>query len=183
MLKKLSVHHDLWIKMLLNLGCEMSLAEDLVQDMYIRLHDLVKDESRVMYGEDINKYFVYITIRNLYYQHLKVSNRYDFCEFVDDNSEVEAEYNYERDYAADNLLESIKDVVSTWNVYNKKLFELYFGIRITKNDVKLTKGKSLREIAKGSGISAGSVFHSIKNFKILLNDELGDEFEGYFSKI
>jgi DNA-directed RNA polymerase specialized sigma24 family protein len=46
MLEKLAVHQELWIKMLVNLGCKIDVAEDLVQDMYLRMHRLVKDESR-----------------------------------------------------------------------------------------------------------------------------------------
>ena len=45
MLEKLAVHQDLWIKMLVKLGCKVDVAKDLVQDMYLKLHRLVKDES------------------------------------------------------------------------------------------------------------------------------------------
>ena len=36
MLEKIAVHQELWIKMLVNLGCNVQLAKDLVQDMYIK---------------------------------------------------------------------------------------------------------------------------------------------------
>ena len=181
MLKKLSVHHELWVKMLINLGCDLSLAEDLVQDMYIRLHDLVTDESKIMYGDDVNKYFVYITIRNLYYNHLRVNNKYGFKDFEDNNVEEDVDYDEGRDYATVSILDSMRDIVSEWNTYDKRLFELYFGVRISKNSIRVTKGKSLREIAKGVGISAGSIFHSIKNFKTIFKNELGEDYEDYFN--
>ena len=71
MLEKIAVHQELWIKMLVNLGCNVQLAKDLVQDMYIKIHRLVKDPERIMYKGDINRYFIWTTLRNLYYSHLK----------------------------------------------------------------------------------------------------------------
>ena len=59
MLDKLAKHHVLWLQMLINLGCNPVLAKDIVQDMYLRLYDLVKDESRIMYKDDVNRYYVY----------------------------------------------------------------------------------------------------------------------------
>ena len=47
MLEKLAKHHDLWIKMLINLGCDVETSKDLVQDMYLKLHRLVKDTGRI----------------------------------------------------------------------------------------------------------------------------------------
>ena len=64
MLKKLAVHHVLWLQMLNNLGCEQELAKDLVQDMYLRLHRLVKNEQDIMYFNDVNKFFVYKVLKN-----------------------------------------------------------------------------------------------------------------------
>ena len=55
MLEKLAKHHDLWIKMLINLGCDLDTAKDIVQNMYLRLHNLVKDEDRIMYNDDVNR--------------------------------------------------------------------------------------------------------------------------------
>ena len=71
MLEKLAVHNELWIKMLVNMGCNVELAKDLVQDMYIRLNDLVKDPKKIMYGEDVNRYYIWVTLRNMYFSHLK----------------------------------------------------------------------------------------------------------------
>ena len=69
MLEKLAVHHELWIKMLVNLGCNSSdVAKDLFKICILGLHRLVKDpEKRIMYKGDINRYFVWTTLRNLYY--------------------------------------------------------------------------------------------------------------------
>ena len=40
MLNKIAKHNKLWINTLLKLGADKSLAQDLVQDMYLRINDL-----------------------------------------------------------------------------------------------------------------------------------------------
>ena len=43
-------------------------ANELVQEMYLRMHDYTKDVKRIMYNEkEINTFYIYITLRNLYY--------------------------------------------------------------------------------------------------------------------
>ena len=78
MLEKLAVHHVLWLQILNNLGCEDELAKDLVQDMYVRLHRLVKDEQDIMYFNDVNKFFVYKVLKNLYLSAMKKDSKYHF---------------------------------------------------------------------------------------------------------
>ena len=43
-------------------------ANEIVQEMYIRMHDYTKDIERIMYNEkEINTFYIYITMRNIYY--------------------------------------------------------------------------------------------------------------------
>ncbi len=88
MLEKLAVHHTLWIKMLVNMGCNVETAKDLVQDMYIRLHELVKEPKKIMYKDDVNRYYVWTTLRNMYFSHLRKSNKSIFYRMLE-NDEVE----------------------------------------------------------------------------------------------
>ena len=52
MLEKLAENHNLWIKMVINMGCDKHIAEDIVQSMYLRIHRLVTDEKKIMYNDD-----------------------------------------------------------------------------------------------------------------------------------
>ena len=40
-------------------------AEDIVQEMYIRLNKYVEDPERIMYKDEPNKLFVWVTLRNM----------------------------------------------------------------------------------------------------------------------
>ena len=171
MLEKLAVHHLLWIKMLVNLGCKVEDAQDLVQDMYIRLDRLVKDPSKMMYGDDVNRYYVWTTLRNMYFSKLKKDRASIFYELRDsDESEIDS-YDTLEDDAFRNITDKIDNITSNWSIYDKKLFELYF-----------IKGLSLRAIAKGSKIGLTSIHTSILNYKQILRENLSEDLIDYFNQ-
>ena len=171
MLEKLAQHHVLWIKMLVNLGCGVEDAKDLVQDMYIRLHDLVKDPKRIMYGDQVNRYYVWITLRNMYFSSLKKKRNNIFYE-LRDNDDVELnEYDSLEDNAFLFLESQIESITSKWEIYDKRLFELYF-----------MQGLSLRAISKGSKIGLTSIHTSVLNYKRILRESLSEDLMDYFNQ-
>ena len=171
MLEKLAVHHLLWIKMLVNLGCKVEDAQDLVQDMYIRLDRLVKDPSKMMYGDEVNRYYVWTTLRNMYFSKLKKDRASIFYELRDsDESEID-DYDTLEDDAFRSITDKIDNITSKWSIYDKKLFELYF-----------IKGLSLRAIAKGSKIGLTSIHTSILNYKQILRENLSEDLIDYFNQ-
>lgn len=175
MLDKLAKHHDLWIKMLINLGCDNNTAKDIVQNMYLRLHKLVKDEDRIMYNDEVNRYFVYTTLRNMYFSYLKKANTYsiyplfeteDHTEGLEDLNDILDENAYFRF-----LIDKIYDMVDSWEVYDRKLFDLYF-----------IRGQSLRQISKGSKIGLSSIHNSVLNYKEKLRELLLEDLEDYYNE-
>jgi len=171
MLEKLAVHHKLWIKMLVNMGCNLETAKDLVQDMYIRLHDLVKDPKRIMYGDDVNRYYVWTTLRNMYFSYLRKSNKSIFYRMLDNDEVEQIDYNDLEDNAFESISNDINSIISKWTVYDKRLFELYF-----------IQGLSLRAISSGSKIGLTSIHNSILNYKEILREHLSEDLIDYFNQ-
>lgn len=171
MLEKLAVHHILWIKMLVNLGCDVEDAKDLVQDMYIRLHDLVKDPKKIMYGDDVNRFYVFITLRNMYFSSLKKKRNNIFYELRDNDDLELSDYNSSEDDAFVFISSKIDSITSKWEIYDKRLFELYF-----------IQGLSLRAISKGSRIGLTSIHTSILNYKRILRESLSEDLMDYFNQ-
>jgi len=171
MLEKLAVHHTLWIKMLVNLGCQVEDAQDLVQDMYIRLHTLVKDPDRIMYGDDINRHYVWITLRNMYFSSIKKKRKITFYELRDSDDVEALDYNTLEDDAFESITSQINTIISSWTVYDKRLFELYF-----------MQGLSLRAISKGSKIGLTSIHRSVLKYKKILQDNLSEDLMDYFNQ-
>lgn len=178
MLDKLAKHHDYWIKILINLGCNLDLAKDIVQEMYIKLHDA----SNIAYGEDdVNKYYVYKTLKTLYIQYLKDSIK-ESSEFDGKYDYTEEDYPIERDLAEDIILAKVRDIASKWNNYDRELFQVYFGVRLDKDNINIKEGKSMRDISQGTDISVGSIFYSIKEFKKQFRDSLREDMQDYYNE-
>ena len=177
MLEKLAENHDLWVKMVINMGCEKTVADDIVQSMYLRMHRLINDEKKIMYSDDeVNRFFVYVTLKNMFIDYKKAKSKYTVFEYLENDdsnalnneSYLEEEYNYEQQEAFQDLIDSMNTEILSWERYDIILSSLYF-----RTDF------SLRDIAKGSGISLMSIYNSIKNYRCKLSEKFTEDFEDY----
>ena len=87
---------------------------------------------------------------------------------MENDSYVQDEYDYEEQEAFQDLIDSMSTEIMSWERYDIILSSLYF-----KTDF------SLRDIAKGSGISLMSIYNSIKNYKCKLSQKFTEDFEDY----
>ena len=174
MLEKLAENHTLWIKMVINMGCDKHIAEDIVQSMYLRIHRLVTDEKKIMYNDDeVNRFFIYVTLKNMFVDYVKARNKYTFFEYMENDESMDEgleDSEFDEQEAFHNLLDSMSSEIMSWERYDIILSQLYF-----KTDL------SLRDIANGSGISLMSIYNSIKNYKNILNNKFMDDYQDYMN--
>ncbi len=181
MMKLLSKYHKLWISMGISMGIPSHLVEDFVQEMYLRLNKYVKEPKKIMYNEtDINKFYVYITIKNLYNDYLKERNRHHMVrlddidvtfEIVEPTPEAQRKAEVEKQRAEERLIDLIQDEVGSWDSwYDQKLFKVYYETDI-----------SMRKLSKDTNISVTSIFNSCKNYKQILNTKLAEDFQDYIN--
>jgi hypothetical protein len=179
MLNKLAKHHNYWLKILSNLGADEYLANELVQQMYLKLHD----KKGIEFGDnDVNKYYVYRTLYSLYIQYYKDLRKDNTVEYKYYHETEQSDYNEERDYTEDLLLDKVRDIVNGLSSYDKELFQVYFGVRLNKDSLNITEGKSMREISEGTDISTGSIFYSIKQIKRLFRDNLKEDLQDFYNE-
>lgn len=173
MLEKLAENHKIWLNMVLGFGADYDLAQDIVQSFYLRMHKYVKDEDRIMYNdEEVNRFFCYVTLKNMYKTYMNAANKFHFFEIREDDV-IDEEL---RDFAFDEAMETaferligkISDEMNSWHKYDKILSEKYL-----KSDY------SLRDIANGSGISLTSIFNSMRENKRILRDKFGEDWEDF----
>jgi len=180
-MKLLSKYHKLWISMGVSMGIPSHLVEDFVQEMYLRLNKYVKEPKKIMYNEtDINKFYVYITIKNLYNDYLKERNRHHMVrlddidvtfEIVEPTPEAQRKAEVEKQRAEERLIDLIQDEVGSWDSwYDQKLFKVYYETDI-----------SMRKLSKDTNISVTSIFNSCKNYKQILNTKLAEDFQDYIN--
>lgn len=173
MLERLAQKHNLWISMVLGFGCDYDTAQDIVQSMYLRMHKYVKDEGRIMYNDDeVNRFFVYVTLKNMYRDYKNASNRWTFFEIREDDviDEELKEFAFDEvmESAFERLMARINTEMNTWHRYDKILSEKYL-----KSDY------SLRDIANGSGISLTSIFNSMRENKRILREKFSEDWEDF----
>lgn len=177
----LSKYHKLWVSMGLSMGIPQHLVEDFVQEMYLRLNKYVKNPEKIMYNEtDVNKFYVYITIKNLYNDYLKERNRHQVVrlddievtfEVVEPTTEGQLKAEIEKQKAEEKLVDLIQQEVSSWDRwYDQKLFKVYYETDI-----------SMRKLSKDTNISVTSIFNSCKNYKQILNTKFAEDFQDYIN--
>ena len=135
----------------MSFGADRDTAQDLVQDMYLRMYKYVDNPERIMYNEDeVNTYFVFVVLRNLYITSQK-ANKYDLTDMAELDGEIE-DPNYDMEQAHDNLLTELWEEVESWHWYDTKLFKLYHNTDMT-----------IKRISEETKISERSIWNTLDN--------------------
>lgn len=112
-----------------------TLADDLTQDMYVKLHETGKS------FEEINEWYVWVTIRNLFFNLIKK------CE-----KEISIELFY-----------NIEDVIDDEQLLKKRI-EVHDALNeldLWDREILIhTAETSLRKLSKETGISVMTLFHN-----------------------
>lgn len=159
-----------WVSMVKAMGCPAHLIGDVIQEMYIKL-STVKDPYKILFNEcSANQFYVYLTLRSVYMDELKKEGVYVTAEDVDmefmsDHSDMDRELGWDR------LHHRITEEITALGPYGAKLCNVYF-----KTDI------SIRDFAEGSGISPTSIFHSQKQYKKILKENLEEDYQDYLNR-
>ena len=65
-LQKVALKHKTWVRTVISFGCDPAIAEDIVQEAYIKINKLIEKGLDISYGEEINYFYVYKTLKTLY---------------------------------------------------------------------------------------------------------------------
>lgn len=136
-------------------GTETHEAEDLVQEMYLRMYKYVENPEKIMYNDkEVNTYFVFVVLRNLFFSSKKSLSSLmslHIEELTELNGKVE-EANYEYEQAHKNLIDELWEEVETWHWYDTKLFKLYHNTDMT-----------IKKISQETKISERSIWNTLDN--------------------
>jgi RNA polymerase sigma factor (sigma-70 family) len=138
MIEKLAVNHKQWINYALKVCGNLDDANDLVQDMYIKMHTIDKE---------VNSSYIYCVIKNIYldqYRKNKVREKTIFIqeELEEQNEDIDLTIAYDE---ALNELKTYKQLIVNFS---------------TKDGVN--------NFAKESGISRATVIRIRNEFKAIL---------------
>ncbi len=158
MLEKLYQHHNQLLEYAKIF--DSSYYEDIVSETYLKLHQYSSEEKCFTNGK-LNKGYIFIVIRSVYLQ--SFYNKFVTEEPID----IPIEDNFDEDYEIEwyKFTTKCKAEVDSWDMYDKKLFSIY-----RDNDI------SMRKLAKETGISFVSIFHSLKAHKQKLRELFQEDY-------
>tara|TARA_R100000149_G_C5879511_1_gene144045 strand:+ start:2416 stop:2919 length:504 start_codon:yes stop_codon:yes gene_type:complete len=151
-----------WVRICMSFGCNKTTAEDLTQEMYLKLATLLQNNKslNIYYDESqINHFYIYRILRSLFI---------DLCRKESKITKVNVEY-LEK-FVQEEELKQYKDIEGKMKQldsvldkiywYDKKVFDLISG------------GMSIAELSKNSGISYYSLYNTYKNVKNLIKENI-----------
>tara|TARA_R100001463_G_scaffold38757_2_gene83171 strand:+ start:298 stop:789 length:492 start_codon:yes stop_codon:yes gene_type:complete len=158
-LEKIASKHKDWVRIVKSFGCEGDKCEDIVQEMYLKVHTLISNGTDISYGDEINHFYIYRMLRSLFIdlcrKEAKITKvNVDYLEKYIQEEEV---IQYKDIEGKMKELDSVLDKVY-W--YDKKVFDLISG------------GMSIAELSKNSGISYYSLYNTYKNVKNIIKENI-----------
>ena len=173
-LNVLFLKHSTWIKYVKSFGCPDEVAEDFVQEMYIKIFNYSqKKDNSLMYNDtEVNYFFVYVTLKNMYYDTLRRTKNQIKVDLNDNYIQDETEYtevefhlkNDAMEVWRDNLIEEIESIKE----YNRKKANLSY-IKFIFDKVFVDQ-ISVSELSREVGIT----YWSLRNTVLIIKQQIKD---------
>ena len=174
----ISKDHCKWIEFVKTLG-ENNYAEDIVQEMYLKLHAMdnaqrnsndkryalnYSTEDRVLNQNGTsNASYIKMVLYTMFIDFKKELNKYSNSE-INETEEEEILIDNEKAWGA--FISVVEREMQTWQKYDRLLFNLYS-----------TKKISMRSIAKELDVDVRSVWNTINNCKTKIKVRLNDDYK------
>ena len=123
-----------------------------------------------MYNEtEVNTFFVYVTLRNMYATLMKAKGRIEFVDVSQLEEElIFEEANEEAEVQLVALYDEIWETTDEWHWYDKKIFHLYHNTDM-----------SIRTLADETKISARSIFNTLKNARERIQTDCNETYKAW----
>lgn len=164
-LRILADHHKEWVKIVRSFG-EQDLAEDVVQDVYLRIVRYNYEERVIKDGKP-NIALMWMMLRNRAFE-INKTGSVQFLSLDEVRGVADQESNLKKHEALERLHIRIHKEMDNWHWYDSMLFKVY-----------KEGNASMRDIAKDSGISLTSIFNTLKNCKERLKEEVGEDYTDF----
>ncbi len=138
--------HSDWIRIVNSFGEDPAISEDLVQEMYIKIQLKLEKGLDISYGDEINYYYIFKTLRTLFLD-LKRKGKNIKRVSADNIKGVDDTIDYEKKY---NL---VKKELKKMYWYDRKIFEL------------INSGESIASLSRKTGIQYYSLYNTYNKVK------------------
>jgi len=158
-LEKIAAKHQDWLSIVKSFGCKPEIAEDICQECYIKLDGLLKSGLDISYGDDINYYYVYKTLKALYLDLYRKEKKIfkvgieALDKYISEENNIPPKDINSKIKELDTLLDKV-----FW--YDKKVFNI------------IRSGTSIMELSRKTGISYYSLYNTYSNVKKLIKKNI-----------
>ena len=144
--------HKTWVNIVHSFGCNVETSEDLVQEMYVKIHLKLEDGLDIIYADnEINYYYIFKTLRTLFLDLKRKENKVEIVELKDlDQMEVDVDYN--------DTYEMIQKELSDLYWYDRKIYEI------------IDSGSSIADLSRKTKIPYFSLYNTYKKVKLKLKE-------------
>ena len=142
--------HKDWLRIVKSFGCNTDTAEDIVQEMYIKINKTLQNGTNIMYtNSEVNHFYIFRTLRSMFLDLIRKEKKITFLEINQLNHSLNTEevVNFEESYK--NFLDTLDDM--HW--YDKKVFEY------------IENGESIAGLSEKTKISYYSLYNTYKRVK------------------
>jgi len=145
--------HKIWIDIVCTFGCNKETAEDIVQEMYIKIDKKIKNGLDINFGNnDYNYYYIFKTLKTLF---LDLKRKESKVKIVDIDTANKHLSNFDnRDYNV--VYQDIQNQLNKMYWYDKKVYEI------------IESGESIAQLSRKSGIPYYSLYNTYKKVKLKL---------------
>jgi len=149
--------HKIWLNICKSFGLDKETSEDIVQEMYIKLHDITQKGTNIEYGkDDINYYYVFKILYTLFLQLKKKKNRIQT---------IGEDYLYNVESAEDVKFKEMENKFnkefSKLHWYDQKVFEI------------VSSGTRISDLSRKTTITYISLYNTYNKVKKHLKKKLG----------
>ena len=138
--------HNTWIDIVMSFGCNKRTAEDITQEMYIKIQLKLEKGLDIMYNDEINYYYIFKTLKTLF---LDLKRKESKVQII----ELENVRNHLSDFDCENYDEVYAEIQNELNNmywYDKKIYQIIEG------------GESIAQLSRKSGIPYYSLYNTYK---------------------
>ena len=137
-------------------GCNKATAEDLVQEMYIKIMRQLQKDTDIMFNKnEENYYYIYKTLYSLFIDLKRKESKIQFRPIEEIMHLQESEYvNF------DEILTNVNSELERQFWYDKKVYEI------------IDNGESISELSRKTNISYYSLYNTYKKVKKILKQLL-----------
>ena len=145
--------HDTWVDIVSTFGCTRTVAEDITQEMYIKIQLQVEKGLDIMYQDDINYYYIFKTLKTLFLDLKRKQKGIVMVNLDDEYVTSLGKAIATEDVNFDSAYQDVEEELSKMYWWNRKVFEI------------VNEGESIAEFSRKSKISYTILYNTYKKVK------------------